>query len=254
MASWLDFLTPGGNSADFLSYLSGPGSRGGDSFLSFLAGPTGEASPFLQWISNFSQPYRPSKPQQTPSKYGKPQGGTPLAPARPDMVEQGVVPRTPTGGAVPTAGTYSSRDEFISRMLPYAVEVEQQTGIPAQVMLAINLNEQGWQLPAPGNNYFGIKAGPGYSGPTTGGMSTWEVVNGQAVPATADFRAYDSPADSYADFARFLQENPRYQYAMEVLKDHQNWKWFVQELNKAGYATDPEWANKIISIASEIGG
>ena len=64
---------------------------------------------------------------------------------------------------------------------------------------------------------------------------------------TADFRAYPSPAESFADYVRLLKSSPRYQQALAAGKDIAG---FARGLQRAGYATDPTYANKIASIAN----
>lgn len=139
----------------------------------------------------------------------------------------------------------SSREAFVASILPMAREAERRTGIPAALMVAINLNEQGWQKPAPGNNYFGIK------GRGTGPVATWEDYGNGPVQTTAEFRSYASPVDSYADFGDFLAQNPRYAKALEVLKAGDP-VGFIKAVHAAGYATDPAWSDKILSIAKEV--
>ena len=228
-SNWLDLL--GTSSADgLMRFLSSPSST--DNFLSWLSSPS---APRPRGIS----------PAKTVAK----------GPSQQYAAPRGTQPSTPIPAYTGTSGTgvdNSSRAAFITSMMPYAKAAEAQTGIPAAVMIAINLNEQGWQLGAPGNNYFGIKADPGWQGATTGQVGTWEDYGQGRVNTTSSFRAYDNPADSYTDFGNFLNQNPRYGNALEVLRDHQNWQWFVQELHKAGYATDPNWSNKIIDIAQGL--
>lgn len=146
----------------------------------------------------------------------------------------------------------SSPGAFLNSVLPYAQQVEQETGIPANIMAAIAANETGYgnDKYTHGNNFFGIKADPGWKGPTTGPLGTWEVYGGQTVNIQDNFRAYTDPADSFRDFATFLQENPRY---AEALKHTDDPARFIREVHKAGYATDPAWADKILRIAGSIG-
>jgi len=68
-----------------------------------------------------------------------------------------------------------------------------------------------------------------------------------AVREVAQFRAYDSFAESFADYVAFINSSPRYQPALAVAADARS---FTQELSNAGYATDPEYANKIMGIAN----
>lgn len=145
----------------------------------------------------------------------------------------------------------SSSSAFLNSVLPYAQEVQQETGIPANLMAAIAANETGYgnDKYTHGNNFFGIKADPGWKGPTTGSLGTWEVYNGQTVNIRDNFRAYTDPADSFRDFATFLQENPRYSEALRHTDDPER---FIREVHKAGYATDPAWADKILRIATSL--
>lgn len=152
------------------------------------------------------------------------------------------------GGAI----DHSSREAFVATMMPYAIEAERATGIPAEIMLAININEQGWKKPAPGNNYFGIKGANPRTGATTGPVGTWEVYNGQPTQVQDSFRAYDSPAESYSDFGQFLKDNSRYAGALKLLADTGDGEAFIKAVHKAGYATDPNWSNQVISIARSI--
>lgn len=146
----------------------------------------------------------------------------------------------------------SSRDAFIRSMLPYARKAAAKDGIPAEYLIAIPLNEQGWEYEAPGNNYFGIKADPGWTGPTTGPVATWEDYGEGRVDTMGTFRAYPSPAESFEDFGNFLRENSRYAHALDVLRDTRNGAAFIREVHAAGYATDPEWSMKIISRAGIV--
>ena len=100
-----------------------------------------------------------------------------------------------------------------------------------------------------GNNLFGIKS----HGKGDGLMvATHEMVNGQSVPVTDSFRQYDTLEDSVKDYGAFLKSNPRY---AEMLKA-QDLDQQIIKLGQSGYATDPEYADKIASIAKgkRIGG
>lgn len=144
---------------------------------------------------------------------------------------------------------HSSRLGFIRSVLPYAMTAEAQIGVPADLaslMIAINLNEQGWQHQAPGKNLFGIK------GPGTGPVDTWEEVNGQRVNIKDSFRSYASVADSYRDFWNFLQVNPLYGPALQLLQQTHDPEAFIRAVNRAGYATDQTWAQKVITLMHEV--
>lgn len=147
---------------------------------------------------------------------------------------------------------HSSREAFIRSMLPYAKQAEAATGFPAEIMIAINLNEQGWRTPAPGNNYFGIKGSNPRTGKNTGAVDTWEDYGRGRENIRDTFRAYDSPAESYADFAAFLRSNVRYAPALAAFERDDDAAELIRGIKKAGYATDPKWPDKILSIAGEV--
>ena len=94
---------------------------------------------------------------------------------------------------------------------------------------------------APSHNLFGIKAGPSWAGRTTD-ITTTEFVNGVAEKRVARFRAYDSYADAFKDYARLISESPRYAKAREQTGSAHA---YASGLQKAGYATDPQYADKL---------
>jgi flagellum-specific peptidoglycan hydrolase FlgJ len=111
------------------------------------------------------------------------------------------------------------------------------------VILAQAALESAWGAKATGgHNYFGIK-GLGPAGSTS--EKTREFVNGKWVRTTSDFRAYHTAAESFADHGRFLADNTRYAEAMRHAGDPLR---FAQELQRAGYATDPRYAEKLAAI------
>jgi len=77
------------------------------------------------------------------------------------------------------------------------------------------------------------------------GVGTLEFEQGVAVQKKASFRAYDSFRDSFSDYVDFLRSNPRYSRALDSTADS---KVYFAELQKAGYATDPRYAEKIMSV------
>jgi flagellum-specific peptidoglycan hydrolase FlgJ len=155
---------------------------------------------------------------------------------------------TSAGGPKPDA---SSPNAFLQSVLPYAKQVEQETGIPAAIMVGIAANETGYGKYAGGNNYFGIKG----RNPRTGASfnsPTWEVINGQRVDINDTFRSYDNPADSFRDFADFLKDNSRYAPALRVLRTTGDPAAFIRAVHAAGYATDPNWSSQVLSIARNL--
>lgn len=98
------------------------------------------------------------------------------------------------------------------------------------------------------HNLFGIKTGSTWKGAQARAITS-EFRNGEMVKETAEFRSYASYQDSFHDLVTLLQSNNRYQ---EVLKSADNPEQFVRELQKAGYATDPNYASKISQIAKQM--
>jgi len=151
----------------------------------------------------------------------------------------------------PTPAEISSDAEaFVREVMPHAQAASRATGIPAHFMIAQAALETGWgkyQLKAangaPSHNLFNIKAGSSWNGPTVSVGAT-EYVDGRAVTEQSSFRAYRSYADSFRDYARLISNNPRY---AQVL-GQQDPAAFARELQDAGYATDPRYAEKLTRI------
>ncbi|VXC66631.1 flagellar assembly peptidoglycan hydrolase FlgJ [Massilia sp. 9I] len=140
---------------------------------------------------------------------------------------------------------------FQEKLHPHAAEAERATGVPAKFMLGQAALESGWGKRmirnADGtnsNNLFGIKAGPGWKGKVATAVTT-EYVNGRAHQKVEKFRAYDTPADSFKDYANMLAKNPRYE---KVLASGGDAAAFAHGLQRAGYATDPMYAAKLTRI------
>ncbi len=141
-----------------------------------------------------------------------------------------------------------SQAEFVKKHSDVASKVEKATGIPASYMLGQAGHETGWgnhqiKVKGGGNsfNLFGIKAGGSWTGKVAE-VTTTEYVNGVAKKQIAKFRAYDSYEDSFKDYARLITESPRYAKAREQTTSAHA---FASGLQKAGYATDPEYAAKL---------
>jgi len=140
---------------------------------------------------------------------------------------------------------------FQEKLAAHADEAAAATGIPAKFMLGQAALESGWGKREIRNadgttshNLFGIKAGPSWKGKTTTAVTT-EYVNGTPVTRREKFRAYDSYADSFKDYAKVIANNPRYEKVMASGGDAAS---FAQGLQKAGYATDPHYATKLTRI------
>lgn len=147
-------------------------------------------------------------------------------------------PRTPT----------TSQADFVRKHSDVASKIEKSSGIPASYMLGQAGHETGWgkfeikqKGGAPSFNLFGIKAGAGWTGKVAE-VTTTEYVNGVAHKKVAKFRAYDSYEDSFKDYARLISESPRY---AKVKTQTGSAHAFASGLQKAGYATDPDYAAKL---------
>ncbi|WP_323140501.1 flagellar assembly peptidoglycan hydrolase FlgJ [Massilia phyllosphaerae] len=140
---------------------------------------------------------------------------------------------------------------FQDKMADAAEEAEAATGVPAKFMMGQAALETGWgrrvirnQDGSSSNNLFGIKAGPGWKGKVATAVTT-EYVNGKPHQRVEKFRAYDSHADAFKDYANMISNNPRYE---KVLNHGGDATTFAHGLQRAGYATDPQYAAKLSRI------
>ncbi|HLS82557.1 MAG TPA: flagellar assembly peptidoglycan hydrolase FlgJ [Steroidobacter sp.] len=154
----------------------------------------------------------------------------------------------------PTA-VASDKDDFIRTMYPHAVAAGRKIGVHPSALLAQAALETGWgrSVPCKANgecsfNLFGVKASGGWKG-AVAGSSTLEFEDGVAVRRTEKFRAYASPAESFMDYATLIASSPRYQAVRGTGGDIVS---FAAALQDGGYATDPQYAHKIVQIAAEI--
>jgi flagellar protein FlgJ len=155
----------------------------------------------------------------------------------------------------PGKAAFASKDEFIAAMLPMAQQAAEKIGIDPRYLVAQAALETGWgksiirqQDGSSSHNLFGIKAHGGWQGDSAR-VLTREYYNGKPVKEVASFRTYDSFEQSFNDYVNFLQNNERYQKA---LNSADNPERFVSELQRAGYATDPRYARKIAQIARQM--
>lgn len=183
-----------------------------------------------------------------------PQGGAdPLrAKGRVESYAPGLVtPQSPAVTPARSGDAPAHVEAFVQRLLPHAQAASASTGIPARFMLGQAALESGWGKAeirgADGqnsHNLFGIKAGASWKGKTVDIVTT-EYVNGKPQKQVDTFRAYDTYADSFRDYAKLLQNNARYQ---NVLAQGHDAAGFAQGLQQAGYATDPKYAQKLMSV------
>jgi flagellar protein FlgJ len=171
---------------------------------------------------------------------------------------------TPTPTRIPQTGAAG----FVQQHSDAAKAAEAATGIPATFMVSQAALETGWGRKeirhtdgSPSYNLFGIKAGAGWTGPTAD-VTTTEYVNGKAQKVVARFRAYASYAESFADYAKLMKDSPRYQNVVAgaakasaasaaaggAVRTASAAAGFAQGLQKAGYATDPAYADKLTRV------
>jgi peptidoglycan hydrolase FlgJ len=171
----------------------------------------------------------------------RPDGGANAAPDLQSMAQPERTPRIPDKSAA----------AFVRQHDAAARAAEQASGIPAAFMIAQAAHESGWGRReirhadgAPTHNLFGIKAGAPWKGPVAEVMTT-EFVDGQPRRLLQKFRAYASAAESFADYAALMKSQPRYH---EVLAAGGDARAFSQGLQRAGYATDPHYADKLAGV------
>lgn len=141
---------------------------------------------------------------------------------------------------------------FVSRMRDAARVAAQDSGVPEKLMLSQAALESGWgkreirgEDGTNSYNLFGIKATPSWKGKVVNIMTT-EYVNGEPRKMMQPFRAYDSYAESFADYARLISQADRYSEVMTAPSAEEA----ARRVQEAGYATDPKYADKLISIMS----
>jgi flagellar protein FlgJ len=156
---------------------------------------------------------------------------------------------------LPSAYKESVQQDFVQRMMPHAMQASRDTGLPAHQMIGQAALESGWGkreiLMKDGSNsynLFGIKAGANWTGKVAE-VRTTEYQNGVASKPVEKFRAYDSYADSFRDYAKLLSDNPRY---AKVLEQGESVQGFAQALQRAGYATDPKYADKLVQVIGRV--
>lgn len=199
---------------------------------------------------------RPLRPLPLERQYGaKPiqnPDGRPLPLGSGSMPEL-PAPSTDRPGGVQGTVSVPVRD-FVSRVMPHALDVAQSTGIPAHFMVAQAALETGWGKSMPRRadgttsyNLFGIKAGREWNGPVAE-AATVEFVDGVPERQVQRFRAYASFADSFRDYSTLMLSNPRYAGVLNTSSPAA----FARSLQSAGYATDPAYAAKLERIIGSI--
>nr|WP_313659043.1 flagellar assembly peptidoglycan hydrolase FlgJ [Achromobacter ruhlandii] len=145
---------------------------------------------------------------------------------------------------------------FVSKMSRAATLASQQSGVPARLIMGQAALESGWgqreikhEDGRTSYNLFGIKAGPSWKGKVVNVLTT-EYEDGVAKKVTQPFRAYSSYEESFADYARLIGNSPRYESVTQARNEIEA----ARCIQSAGYATDPQYAQKLIGVMSQLRG
>ncbi|MCL1076614.1 flagellar assembly peptidoglycan hydrolase FlgJ [Parashewanella spongiae] len=151
---------------------------------------------------------------------------------------------------------FANKEEFIKQLYPHAQKAANKLGTTPEVLIAQSALETGWGKKMvhqsngePSNNLFNIKADKSWQGQKAK-VSTLEFEQGIPVKQQADFRVYEDMKQSFDDFVSFISNGERYKDALKVAAKPEQ---FIQALQQAGYATDPKYAQKVMSVMDSIG-
>ncbi len=155
------------------------------------------------------------------------------------------------GSNVKISKTFDSAEDFINQLRPYAEQAAKKLGVDANVLLSQAALETGWGKSIiqaddgiNSHNLFNIKADKSWNGQQAN-VSTLEFKDGVGKKEMAGFRSYASYQESFDDYVNFIKNNPRYKNALEVAEKPEQ---YMQALQQAGYATDPDYASKVMRI------
>ncbi|MCE2571555.1 flagellar assembly peptidoglycan hydrolase FlgJ [Motilimonas eburnea] len=144
---------------------------------------------------------------------------------------------------------------FVQSLMPFAKKAAKTLGVNPAILVAQAALETGWGKKViqttnqdSSFNLFNIKADRRWQGAHTN-KDTLEYYDGVAVTERARFRVYQDFEQSFSDYVNFLQQNPRYQHALKTTADPER---FMRQLQKAGYATDPRYADKVMSVLKRV--
>lgn len=176
-----------------------------------------------------------------------------LPPLAPNMKNgEDFMPPLAAKQAMPSA--FTKPQDFVDSLLPHAKKAARILGVDPAILLAQAALETGWGKKVIANangsthNLFNIKADPRWQGEKVT-TQTLEVYSGIPVQERAAFRAYDSHAQSFEDYVDFLNNNPRYAQALSQTEQPE---LFIRGLHQAGYATDPLYEQKVLSVFNKI--
>ncbi|MCK8088084.1 MULTISPECIES: flagellar assembly peptidoglycan hydrolase FlgJ [Vibrio] len=150
--------------------------------------------------------------------------------------------------------SFDSPESFVTSMKPYAEKAASALGVDSSLLLAQAALETGWGSKmvknslGNSNNLFNIKADRSWKGDKVA-TQTLEFHGKTAVKESASFRSYSNFEDSFNDYVKFLNENPRYETALQHQGNSEN---FIKGIHQAGYATDPNYADKVLRVKAKI--
>jgi len=149
----------------------------------------------------------------------------------------------------------SSATRFVHALLNPATQAAKRLGTDAAAVISVAALETGWGqhvIDTPtgqsSHNLFGIKATSPGSANSVNALTT-EFTDGEAATSLEAFRTYGSTTESVADFANFILDNPRYSQALQHADDP---RAFIEQIHLAGYATDPDYADKVKSVLQQV--
>lgn len=161
----------------------------------------------------------------------------------------------PAAAIVQRIAFADSPQDYVRKVMPYAKEAAAKLGVDPCILVAQSALETGWgkyvltnEHGESSHNVFNIKATASWQDKKVA-HQTLEFNNGVVYREAAEFRAYDSIQSSFEDYALFIGENGRYKNALEKANNNHD---YVNELQRAGYATDPEYARKILAVADQV--
>ncbi len=214
-------------------------------------GGTGLAALIERQLSRQGEPaeFPEGLPAELMAKGFLPERGSRSNPSR-DAPRALPIQGAPVQPASPSVRQEGRAQSFVAEMMPHAAAASAVTGIPARFLIAHAALESGWGRSEPrhadgrpSHNLFGIKAGDGWQGPIVE-ASTIEYIGGSAERRIERFRAYGSYAEAFQDYARLLTNASRYAGVL----GSQDAGAFARALQRAGYATDPNYAAKLEGI------
>ncbi len=179
----------------------------------------------------------------------------PLVADAQENIQSFTLPQAPLATAMREVA--GKTQQFIQHMLPHAQAASSASGIPAKFMIGQAALESGWgkheiktDNGVNSHNLFGIKADAHWKGKVVSSATT-EYVNGVKQTRVEKFRAYDSYSDAFKDYAKLISQNPRYQQAMNSTHDASA---YAHALQRAGYATDPQYGKKLTQVIKNLQG